>query len=176
VPAGNLPESYDGEDPIEILTLAGMALYQAQLLEVALINLAVGLYASKKSDIVRGDLSRMFDAQESNTFSKIFKEVKKHVGLPPDEEQEMQKLIGMRNRLAPRFFREHDVNFTDLEGRRIMAAELHAMSDQFFNAHHAVEALYSSLWEALGLTEDVLSRMIELMKSEKRKQRGFAPT
>jgi hypothetical protein len=122
------PETFDGADPQEILTLAGMALYQAQLFEVSVSNLAVGLYASRKSDVTRSDIVDMFDSLERDTLGRMLKEIRKHVIMDNAADEQLVNLLAKRNYLVHGFFRAHDADFTDLRGRKIMADELRTIA------------------------------------------------
>jgi hypothetical protein len=166
LPTERSPADFDGEDPREILTLVGMALYQAQIFEVALTNLAVGLYASRQSGLIRADVVALFDRLGAETLGVILKEVRKYISLDIETEGRFRRLLDTRNHLAHRFFGVHDANFTNVNGRKLMAAELHKMTQDLWQGHHAVEEMYLPLWEAVGITEEQMAASVEQAKRE----------
>ena len=150
----------------EILKLAGMALYQAQVFEVALTNLAVGLYASKQSSLLKSDIVAMFDHLEKDTLGKILKQVRKHMSLDDEAEAWLTRLIDTRNNIAHKFFRTHASDLMNAHGRKLMANELQKMVNEFWQGHLTVEEMYLPLWAALGVTEERMLFELEQMKRD----------
>lgn len=158
------PANGDGEDP-EVLTLAGMALYHAQVLEVALTNLAVALYASKQGSFLKSEIVAKFDRFEKKTLGQLLEEVRKHTSLDNETEAWLIGLLDTRNNIAHRFFRTHDSAMLEPRGRKLMADELREMIDELRRGHLAVEEIYRPLWAAFGVTEErMLSELAEMKR------------
>ena len=61
----------DLDDPKELYAFAGLALYQANLLEASLINLAVVLQLDRVKVITREFFEATFDNVEAKTLGKL---------------------------------------------------------------------------------------------------------
>ncbi|RBH35886.1 hypothetical protein C3F00_045175, partial [Pseudomonas sp. MWU13-2860] len=114
-----IPEP-DFDDPKEVYAFFGLAIYNANLLEASLINLAVVLNLDRVKVITRDVFEATFGEMEAKTLGQLLKATRKLVSLPVELEPVLDEALSKRNFLAHSFFRVNAEEFTHEPGKRDM--------------------------------------------------------
>ena len=73
---------------------------------------------------------------------------------------DLPQVLSTRNRLAHRFFREHEFNFLSFTGREQMLAELMKAAVEFEQMDRRLKPVVSRFLRARGLSDQEQKRMI----------------
>lgn len=74
---------------------------------------------------------------------------------------DLAQVLSTRNRLAHRFFREHELNFASFTGREQMLAELMQAADEFERMDQRLRPVISRFLRARGLSDQEQKCMID---------------
>jgi len=164
------------EETREVNALAGLALYMAQVLEHGVVNAVVAVrkiewLKSKRplGQVVGGThpqaveslIDRLWDDNFQQTLGQLIKSISSEVSVDDDLQIALEQSLKARNRLAHRFFREHDINCLNAHGRRLMARELDEMRELFVSTDRRLQPVTDQLWKILGVTPDLVERAAE---------------
>lgn len=167
----NIPDP-DFEDPKEVYAFFGLAMYNANLVEASLINLAVVLHLDRVNVITKEVFEAAFGKMESKTLGQLLKATRALAPVPEEVEPVLNETLANRNYLAHNFFREYAEEFIHPSGKRLMIEELCSMIELFKNADELVTTIYMSLWEKYGVTESFIQAELELMYSKNESRYG----
>lgn len=121
----------DDEDAVqirEVYSRYGLAMYQAQVLEHGMVNAVI---VARMLPTMRGypdrwaweeAFDRAYDVELAKTFGNILRALEP-LNLPEELLERLRGAKSERDRLAHRFFREHDEDFISRAGRTRMIAE-----------------------------------------------------
>ena len=150
----------DYDDPKEVYAFFGLAMYNANLIEASLINLAVVLHLEKVNAITQEIFDAKFITMESKTLGQLLKATRTLISVPENTEELLNLTLSKRNHLAHNFFREHAETILHPKGRRQIIDELHSMIELFINVDELITPIYLSLWDKYGVTESFIEQTL----------------
>jgi len=106
-------------------------------------------------------IERLWDDNFRLTLGQLIKSISSEVSVDDDLQIALEQSLKARNRLAHRFFREHDINCLNAHGRRLMARELDEMRELFVSTDRRLQPVTDQLWKILGVTPDLVERAAE---------------
>ncbi|MCX7184976.1 MAG: hypothetical protein NTW90_07075 [Nitrosospira sp.] len=162
----------DFDDPKEVYAFFGLAMFNANLVETSLINLAVVLHLDKVGVITREVFEATFGDMESKTLGQLLKATRTLASVPSELEPALRETLAKRNHLAHNFFRENAEEIIHPSGKREMIEELYSMIELFKRADELVTPVYMSLWEKYGVTESFIQAELAQAYSENESKRG----
>ena len=153
----------------EVYAWSGLALYYAQVLEHALVNLivvATGDNEDLSSELE--DWDGFFEKYFRKMMFKLIRIAGERAGVGKDLVQDLEVVRKRRNFLAHEFFRANDTNFLHVVGQQKMVMELHSMIAQCQNATQRVDELTFEIGAAHGITASLVAEMVAEMRKEAR--------
>lgn len=156
----------DLDDPKELYAFAGLALYQANLLEASLINLAVVLQLDRVKAITREFFESTFNNVEAKTLGQLLRATRSLTTFSVEVDAVLAAALDKRNYLAHNFFREHANDLIHDSGVSSMITELASMMTLFQQADELVTPLYLSLWQKYGVDEATIEAELAAAKAE----------
>ena len=150
------PES---EQIREVFARFGLAIYNAQGLERALVIILATKYGPGPSRITRTQLDKIFERLESKTLGHLVDKIVRHIS--EDEQARLEKALRVRNWLAHEYFWERATTVVSETGRSSMVDELQEAADEF----RALDILFTEKtmeWGAtVGVTRDLVQKEVE---------------
>lgn len=162
----------DFDDPKEVYAFFGLAMYNANLLEASLVNLAVALNLDKSKVITQELFEAVFGEMEAKTLGQLLKATQKLAAIPPELEPVLKCALVKRNFLAHGFFRANAEEIINEAGRRTMIKELSSMIELFRQADELLTPVYMALWEKYGVTEKFIQEELERAYAEAEMRHG----
>ena len=156
----------DLDDPKEIYAFAGLALYQANLVEASLINLGAVLKLEKVQAITRQLFDEIFQNLEAKTLGQLLKATRSLTTVSSEVDSVLSKTLEERNFLIHNFFREHAGDIINDKGRVLMIDRLRSMIGLFQQADNLVTPIYLSLWEKYGVDDSFIQHEFAEMEAE----------
>ena len=156
----------DLDDPKEIYVFAGLALYQANLLEVSLINLAAVLQLDGVEAITHQLFETTFETLEAKTLGQLLRATRSLTSVPAELDVVLEEALKRRNFLIHDFFRVYAADITHPAGIRLMIEELSSIIRVHQQADEEVTRIYELLCRKYGVDEDFVEREIAEMRSE----------
>lgn len=156
----------DLDDPKEIYAFVGLALYNANLVEASLINLAAVLQLGRVQAITRELFDEIFENLETKTLGKLLKATRSLTTIPPEIDLVLSRTLNERNYLAHHFFREHAGDITHDAGYALMIERLRSMIQLFKEADDLVTPIYLSLWKKYGVDDSFIEQELAEMRLE----------
>jgi len=141
-------------DEKEVYAFYGLAAFNAQCAEKALVNFAMGYKLLDSSALNQEEWLELYDGLSSRTFGRLLNQVKKQVELPNELRIHLEETLEKRNWLAHNFFYDFAVHLADFDGRVVMIDELQKLILLFQIADRSIEKLSSAVWEQFGVTDD----------------------
>jgi len=143
----------------EVYARYGLAMYQAQVLEHGMVNAVIvfrmlptmGEHPHRPS--WEASFDRAYDSELAKTFGNMLRALEP-LPLPDDLMRRLRHAKVERDRLAHRFFREHDENFLGPFGRTKMIAECEEMIELFTAIDADLEATMVPQRERHGITTE----------------------
>ncbi|MBZ6070883.1 hypothetical protein [Aeromonas schubertii] len=155
-----VPELEFGDEK-EVFAFYGLASFNAQCTEKALVNFAMGYRLVDNSALNQEEWIEIYDGLNSETFGRLLRQVKKQVALPEELLTHLNSSLKKRNWLAHDFFYDYAVHMSDIDGRVEMIKELQSLINLFQIADRAVEKLSQKVWEHFGINEEWLQNEME---------------
>jgi hypothetical protein len=152
----------EGSDVKEVYAFYGLAAYQAQVLEKALVNLVVALDADGVP-VQRSHFDTLFDRFDPRAFAQLAGVAGARVALSEPAQQLLAEALRRRHHLAHQFYVDHAAAFTTEEGRALMIEELRLLVELLQRASAEVERLYMPLLVKHGMTEARIRQLTEEM-------------
>jgi hypothetical protein len=171
------PSNQVGQEHREVYAHAGVALSQAQILEHVLKEFIVITAMAKgtsETPITAEDVARpiadneKFEAELSkHTLGQLIRTAKLYLltARSQDLEANLIQSLNDRNRLVHHFFWDNAVELQSAHGRRKMAEELKRIQAQFTRTITDFENANKALREAIGVTEEVIERVVAAAKA-----------
>lgn len=169
----------DDEDAVqirEVYSRYGLAMYQAQVLEHGIVNAVI---VARMLPTIRGHpertaweaaFDRAYDAELAKTFGNMLRALAT-LGLPDDLMDGLRVAKVERDRLAHRFFREHDEDFLGRSGRTAMIAECERAIEAFAAVDAELEAFMRLQRERYGITEEwIEGHLVDAIAAAEAKQ------
>lgn len=160
-----IPEP-EGSEAKEVFAFFGLCSYSAQVLERGLVNLAVALRALGLTRLTKEDFDSLFEKMEKKTLGQLIADVRPYVNVSAELEQAIVAALHDRNYITHAFFANHDINFMSDSGRIKMMDELRQITQRIRNVDRELELITHSLWQRLGLTEEIFQNGLKEMDAE----------
>jgi hypothetical protein len=149
----------------EVYARYGLAMYQAQLLEHGMVNAVI---ITRMLPTIREYPDRLawesaFDRAYDVELAKTFGNMLRALGPLHLPEELLERLRGAkfeRDRLAHRFFREHDKDFLDQAGRARMIVECEGAIEMFSTMDARLEEHMRPQCERHGITSEWIERHV----------------
>jgi len=147
----------------EVYSRYGLAMYQAQVLEHGMVNAVIvaRMLPTMREHPDRSAweeaFDRAYDAELAKTFGNMLRALEP-LGLHPDLLARLRAAKVVRDRLAHRFFREHDEDFMGRSGRTRMIAECEGAIERFGALDAELEEAMRPQRERHGITAEWVER------------------
>lgn len=161
----SVPELETGDEK-ELFAFYGLASFNAQCAEKALVNFAMGYRLVDNSALNQEEWNEMYNGLNSNTFGRLLSQVKSQVELPDELLSYLNSSLKKRNWLAHDFFYDYAIHMSDTAGRVEMIKELQGLICLFHITDRAVEKLSQKVWERFGINEEWLKNEMEIQFRE----------
>jgi hypothetical protein len=92
---------------------------------------------------------------------QLIKSISSEVAIEDDLKIALEQSLKTRNRLAHRFFRDHDINCLNAQGRRLMAHELDEMRELFVSTDRLLQPVTDQVWKVLGVAQHLVEQAAE---------------
>ncbi|WP_148046791.1 hypothetical protein [Nocardioides pocheonensis] len=148
-------EELDDEDYQikEVFAVYGRAAYQAQVLERGLANvLTVARTAAARGS--GDDFDAFLEQHLGSTMGRLVSLLGPHVHEDGDVLPNLRAALEERNRLAHRFFRQHELDFGSFSGREEMLAELYGLIELFESVDASLRIVIDRLLASVGMTAE----------------------
>jgi hypothetical protein len=132
----------------------GLALYIAQVLEHALVNAMVAGQLPGPARMTRQQIDDFMETQFDEPLGRLIQNLRRHVHVPEELNQNLRQALNTRNRLAHRYFRERARDFMSAAGRSAMIEELEAARDEFDRATSMLDSITHPIMRRFGVTDD----------------------
>jgi hypothetical protein len=154
------------EETREVYARYGLAMYFAQVVEHAIVNLMIALRLPERGALTARDIDQFMDEAFAMTFGRLLKELRQ-MGQPIDSvERELDQARDLRNWLAHRYFRDRAVQFMSPAGRVVMLQELDDATDLFLRVNESLERLSAEVRAANNVGEDAVRQEYEKLLLE----------
>jgi hypothetical protein len=153
------------DDTLELYAEYGITAEKAQVVEVAAGNAALGFLAlgvdTKRITPEQREMFRsIVDDVNRKTLGALLRSVRSWANLDDSLLQIVDNALERRNYLAHRFFPHHNFAIFDVEGRKVMMAELKDIQTTLDRAHRALSSM-SSILLKIGGHEDKSAEIAE---------------
>ena len=157
----DFPESHE-EQVKEIYARFGLAIYQAQCLEHALVNalVMIDLIPNERHKVKTRDqweevVDSFMDSKFELTLGRLIRSLSSVTAVPEHLSKDLSSALKLRNYLAHNYFRERAEAFMSATGRRRMFDELIEAYDQLSKADDELSAVVKPAAVRAGLTPDI---------------------
>jgi|ERR1700693_989883 len=161
----------------EVYALAGLALFEAQCLELEIVN-SLGLaeivniwrtsrpQSSVEMSEYSAKIDQIWDKNYERTLGQLLISLRQSgLVIPNTLDSLLRESLENRNRLVHGYFRERSKWLFDSDGRRSMANDLRAMQELFGKTDHSLSEVTSKIRNALGMSAENIKLVGELMKA-----------
>jgi hypothetical protein len=140
----------------EVYARYGLAIYFAQVVEHAVVNLMIALRLPERGGLTQRDIDQFMDEAFAMTFGRLAKELRR-MGQPTRlVERDLNQARDLRNWLAHRYFRDRAVQFMSPAGRAAMLEELDDATNSFLRVNESLERLSAEIRAANNVSEDAV--------------------
>lgn len=149
----------------EVYSRYGLAMYQAQVLEHGMVNAVIiaRMLPTMRSHPDRSAwedaFDQAYDVELAKTFGNMLRALEP-LDLPAMLLKRLQAAKVERDRLAHRFFREHDEHFLSASGRTLMIGECEDAIELFSRIDADLEELMRPQRERFGITNDWVDELL----------------
>ncbi len=112
------------------------------------------------------EFDRFYDAELGKTFGNVMKALGSLSEFPRELLGRINSAKERRDYLAPRFFREHDLDFITKPGRTKMIAECEDSIDLFELLDRQLEDFLAPQRERFGITREWVDMHVAMMENE----------
>jgi len=161
-----IPDIESGDEK-EVFAFYGLASFNAQCAEKALVNFAMGYKLLDESVLTQEQWLDLYDGLNSNTFGRLLGQIKKRVDLSDELLSHLDDTLQKRNWLAHDFFYDYAIHMSDYDGRVEMIMLLQSLIIKFQIADREIEKLSSLVWRQFGIDESWIQNEISAQKLEK---------
>lgn len=163
----SIPEP-DYDDPKELYAFFGLAFYNAALLEQGILNLAVAMEARGNDGVTVGDVDKLYESHDRDTFGRIIHKAKELFNFSTEIETDLIKALEYRNYLAHKFFVEHDTDLLTHEGRVKMIDELIKIMEHVKPLDEKMDGIWMNAWEPYGITPEWIENQLNAYAEHRR--------
>ena len=154
------------EETREVYARYGLAMYFAQVVEHAIVNLRIALRLPERATLTKRDIDQFMDEAFTMTFGRLLKELRR-MGQPIDFVwRDLGQARNMRNWLAHRYFPDRAVQFMSPAGRVVMLEELDDATNLFMQVNKSLERLSAEVRAANNVGEDAVRQEYEQLLLE----------
>jgi hypothetical protein len=152
-------EDKDSVQIREVYSRYGLAMYQAQVLEHGMVNAVIiarmlpTMHGYTGRSAWEGAFDRAYDAELAKTFGNMLRALEP-LDIPASLLERLRGAKSERDRLAHRFFREHDEDFLGRSGRTRMIAECEVAIELFSAIDADLEEHMRPQREKYGITSE----------------------
>lgn len=167
---------FDNAQVREVYSRYGLAMFMAQVLEHGMVNalLVLRFLPTMKDYADRSSWDEAFehfyDAELAKTFGNMVRALEQTGAFSPHLIKRLRDTKTHRDRLAHRFFREHDTDFMTRLGRTKMIAECEELIELFRSIDREVEGIVAPQQRRFGITPEWIEEHVALMEAEARAQ------
>jgi hypothetical protein len=153
------------EEVREVYARYGLAMYFAQVVEHAIVNLMISLRLPERGKLPGREIDAFMEDAFRMTFGRLLGELRRQSRFAELVQQELDQARETRNWLAHRYFRDRAVQFMSPAGRGAMLGELDDAANLFLRTNDMLERLSAEIRAANGVSEDaVRSEYDQLLK------------
>jgi len=147
----------------------GFAMQEAQMIEFMFLVMLVALEAKKiNTNPEETGWDSLYNDFGWYNLRKLFERIRKHISLPIDFENDLQRVVDMRNELAHGFYWPKNPNFKDKTAFEAQQ-ELKDAASLFSNFAPRVETVMMSLIDTISVKRsDLEAKTKELVKGNKK--------
>lgn len=156
----------DASDPKEIYAFYGLTMYTAQVFEKGLLNLVVVCKMLAKQGATRQCFSNLFEAFERKTLGQLLYVARSQVHFDESVEEKLHTALKRRNFLAHQYFWDNAQEMMSNAGRLELMMVLREDIRLFQVADSAVDSIFISLRQKLGITDEILEKAFSEIKKE----------
>jgi hypothetical protein len=150
----------------EVYARYGLAMYFAQVVEHAIVNLMIALRLPERGALTERDIDEFRDEAFAMTFGRMLKELRR-MGQPTQfVQRDLDQARNTRNWLAHRYFRDRAVQFMSPAGRAIMLQELDDATNLFLQVNESLERLSAEVRAVNNVGEDAIRQEYEQLLLE----------
>ena len=154
------------EETREVYARYGLAMYFAQVVEHAIVNLMIALRLPQREALTKGDIDQFMDEAFSMTFGRLLKELRRMGQSTHFLQRDLAQARDMRNWLVHRYFRDRAVQFMSPAGRVVMLQELDDATNLFLEVNERLERLSAEVRAANNVGEDAVRQEYEQLLLE----------
>lgn len=164
-----MTSGYDEDEHCKrVFARAGVALYQAQVLEAAFQHLLVVIGIVSGEVGTQSSFVELEEKLRGYTLGRLIRDFQNGASLTPGAEELVEKALERRNFLAHHFFKERAVAFMGRQGREAMVEELLSYEDLFVRAEALISAMGDALRVHIGVPQEKVQREFERLAREAR--------
>jgi hypothetical protein len=153
------------EQTREVYARYGLAMYFAQVVEHAIVNLMIALRLPERGALTKRDIDQFMDGAFAMTFGRLLK--LRRMGQSTHYlQRDLDQARDMRNWLAHRYFRDRAVQFMSPAGRVVMLQELDDATNVFLEVNERLERLSAEVRAANNVGEDAVRQEYEQLLME----------
>lgn len=160
-----IPDIESGDEK-EVFAFYGLASFNAQCAEKALVNFAMGYKLLDESALTQEQWLELYSELNSKTFGRLLGQIKRRVDLSEPLLTHLDDTLQKRNWLAHDFFYDYAIQMGDYDGRIQMITELQSLIVKFQVADLAIEKLNSLVWQKFGIDELWIQNELSSRQSE----------
>lgn len=166
----DLNDLSEDEQVREVYAWAGLALYQAQVVEYAIINVRViARQVDPEQWMDPGSVDQFVESGFRQMMGRLAQALQQDVDLPQDLVDRLTEALRLRNFLVHSFFRERVELFCTQHGRKLMLDELAKIAESLSAADDELEQLLVQVGAPAGLTlEEIAAKAAELQGAVRR--------
>ena len=161
-----IPDIESGDEK-EVFAFYGLASFNAQCAEKALVNFAMGYKLLDESALTEEQWLELYDGLNSKTFGRLLCQIKRRVDLSETLLTHLDDTLQKRNWLAHDFFYDYAIHMSDYDGRVEMITQLQSLIIKFQIVDREIEKLSSLVWLQFGIDESWIQNEISAQKLEK---------
>ena len=154
------------EETREVYARYGLAMYFAQVVEHAIVNLMIALRLPERGALTKRDVDQFMDEAFAMTFGRLLKELRRLDQPTHFLQRDLDQAREMRNWLAHRYFRDRTVRFMSPAGRAAMLEELDDATSLFLQVNEGLEQLSAEVRAANNVSEDAVRQEYEQLLLE----------
>jgi hypothetical protein len=154
------------EETREVYARYGLAMYFAQVVEHAIVNLMIALHLPERGALTKQDIDQFMDEAFAMTFGRLLKELRQLGQATDFVQRDLDQARDMRNWLAHRYFRDRTVQFMSPAGRVVMLEELDDATNLFLQVNETLERLSAEVRAANNVGEDAVRQEYEQLLLE----------
>jgi hypothetical protein len=154
------------EETREVYARYGLAMYFAQVVEHAIVNLMIALRLPQRGTLTKGDIDQFMDEAFAMTFGRLLQELRRMGQSTHFLQRDLDQARDTRNWLAHQYFRDRAVQFMSPAGRVVMLQELDDATNLFLEVNEKLERLSAEVRASSKIGEDAIRQEYERLLLE----------